>query len=396
MLVALMILSTSACEEYLEVVPPGEFSPQNILTSEAGITSLLYSSYRQMNPGTAMKNLINMDEVSTDLAFNTGGGENRTLSLFVNWTWDASVNWINNDFWARPYRAIRDANLVLENIEQVEGISDETSQQIAAEARFIRAHCYADMYNRFGPVPLRTSSEQDAQLARSGEDELLSFIASELEAVVADLPAPGLEVEYGRATKGTALAALTKFYLNTKQWQKVVETAQQIENLSYYELVPAFSDIFAIDNEGNEEILLVYPCLADAGYGNNFPNGAFPPNFLRSNNFPNYEWQITMANWATQYRLQDDFVNTFDTLNDQRYELIIVKYENRNGASIDLRSTPNNTRSLKYFDPNALGNHHGNDFPVIRYADVLLSWAEALNELNGPTSESLGLINQVR
>jgi hypothetical protein len=63
---------------------------------------------------------------------------------------------------------------------------------------------------------------------------------------------------------------------------------------------------------------------------------------------------------------------------------------------VNLLSTPDNVRSLKYWDNATVGNHSGNDVPVIRYADILLTRAEALNELNGPTQEALDLINLVR
>jgi hypothetical protein len=66
------------------------------------------------------------------------------------------------------------------------------------------------------------------------------------------------------------------------------------------------------------------------------------------------------------------------------------------GASINLMSTPDNARSLKYWDNNTVGNHSGNDVPILRYADILLTRAEALNELTGPTQEALDLINLVR
>jgi starch-binding outer membrane protein, SusD/RagB family len=59
-------------------------------------------------------------------------------------------------------------------------------------------------------------------------------------------------------------------------------------------------------------------------------------------------------------------------------------------------SSPDNLRSLKYWDNNTVGNHSGNDVPLIRYADILLTRAEALNELNGPTQAALDLINLVR
>jgi hypothetical protein len=398
----LTFFALTACEDYLEVVPPGELAPGNVLTTEKGTRALLYSAYESHNLGAGVgKNIINMMETTTDMAFNSGGGENRTLTLFINFQWDASVGWIEHSMWNQSYSAIRDANLVVDNIERIEQISEAKRKQFEAEARYIRAASYSLLYNWFGPVPLRTSSEQDPHLARASEEEMKNFIETELSEVVADLPAPGEESEYGRATKGHALAMLTKYFLNTKQWQKTVDASQQLMDLGYYELFSEFRELFRVENEphvnpSNKEMIVVWPAIADVPYGNPFPNGAFPPGFVSAPSLPEFTWDPSMNNWATQYRLRDEFIETFDQEQDKRFGLIITEYVNKNGDLIDLLSTPDNARSFKYFDNNALGNHHGNDYAVIRYADILLSRAEALNELNGPTQEALDLINQVR
>lgn len=395
-------LTFSACEDYLELTPPGELAPGNVLNTEQGMRALLYSAYESNNLGAGVgKDIINMMETSTDMAFNSGGGENRTLTLFINFQWDPSVGWIEIDMWNQPYSAIRDANLVLENVERLEGISEEKKNQFAAEARYIRAASYSLLYNWFGPVPLRTSPAQDPDLARASEEEMKAFIETEFSEVVTDLPAPGEESEYGRATKGHALGMLTKFYLNTKQWQKTVDASQQLMDLGYYELFPEFRELFRVHNEphvnpANKEMIVVWPAIADIPYGNPFPNGAFPPGFISSPSLPEFTWKPSMANWATQYRLRDAFIETFDQEQDERFGLIITEYVNNKDELVNLLNTPDNARSLKYFDNNAIGNHHGNDFVWLRYADILLSRAEALNELNGPNQESLSLINQVR
>ena len=103
-----------------------------------------------------------------------------------------------------------------------------------------------------------------------------------------------------------------------------------------------------------------------------------------------------MANFATQYRMRSVFTNTFDVANDKRAILLIRSYVNQSNATVNLLATADNVRSLKYWDNGTLGNHSGNDVPLIRYADILLSRAEALNEVSGPTQASLDLINLVR
>ncbi|WP_229738630.1 RagB/SusD family nutrient uptake outer membrane protein [Parapedobacter pyrenivorans] len=391
---AILVIQLMACERMLEISPESEFAPSNVLTTENGIRSLLYSAYLNFQGQTAKKDVINFSEVTTDIAFNTGGNENLYLTQFINFTWDPSVTQLQGIIWGPYYRVIRDANSVLENMDQVQA-SDASKRLFIAEARFLRAYCYAFLHNWYGPVPLRTSGAQEKDLARASEDELKAFIESELEACVSDLPDPGAEELWGRANKGAALAVLSKFLLNTKQWDKAAIAAKRVMDLDYYELFPVFKDLFKVENERNSEMILVTPAINQFDFGNWFPAGAMPPGFVSTPQLPEYRWIPGIQNFATQYRLRDQFVNTFSE-EDDRYVLVVRTYVNTAGQTIDLTATTDNTRSLKYFDNNAVSNAHGNDVPIVRYADILLTRAEALNEINGPNTESLTLLNEVR
>ena len=110
---------------------------------------------------------------------------------------------------------------------------------------------------------------------------------------------------------------------------------------------------------------------------------------------PNYQYLFPpKANFATNYKIYSDFYNSFEP-NDQRRESLLTEYLAVTGETVQLGE--DNIRPFKYQeDPDGFDRWAGNDMPIIRYADVLLSRAEALNELNGPTQESIDLINQVR
>jgi hypothetical protein len=388
-------LAQTGCEKALDVLPPSEFAPGNVLTNEAGIRSVLFSAYTSLQLSTPSRWLINNSEVTTDLAFNSGGAENLTLTQLINFTWDASLGTFQADVWAPNYRCIRDANVVLDNIGN-SSMTDAKRKMYVAEARFLRAYAYELLYKWFGQVPLRTSSDSPAELARASDEEMKTFIETELQAVIPDLPNPGGEEAFGRVHKASALGILAKYYLNTKQWQKAADASQQIINLNYYQLFPKYENMFRVENEGNKEMILVIPCRNEEGFGNWFSAGALPPNFKSSPQVPEYEWKPGMANFATQYRLRSGFVNSFDLVNDKRAILVIRSYVNNAGATVNLMTTPDNARSLKYWDNSTVGNHSGNDVPILRYADILFTRAEALNELNGPTQEALDLINLVR
>ncbi len=389
------LLMNSACEKTLDVTPPGEFAPGNVLTTDKGIRSVLFSSYSFMQNPTPSRYLINNSEVTTDVGFNSGGAENLALQQLINFTWDASLGTFQADVWAPCYRAVRDANIVLENIEGV-NTGDDNKKLYTAEARYLRAYAYEMLYKWFGPVPLRTSSDADPALARATDAEMTAFIESELQAAIADLPDPGKEEAFARANKGAAWATLAKHYLNTRQWQKAADACQSVMNFNYYELFPAYDKMFRVENEGNKEMIVVQPCRNEVNFGNWYSAGSLPPGFKTSSQVPEFVWTTSMANFATQYRMRSDFALSMDTTNDKRAILLLRHYFNTAGAQVNLLSTPDNVRSLKYWDNATVGNHSGNDVPVIRYADILLSRAEALNEIGGPTQEALDLINLVR
>jgi len=394
-LIIIFQLAHTGCEKVLDVTPPGEASTGNVLTTDKGIRSVLFSSYASMQNPTPSRWLINVAEVTTDVGFNSGGAENLSLQQLINFTWDASLGTFQADVWAPAYRAVRDANIVLENIDNV-NTSDANKRMYAAEARFLRASAYELLYKWFGPVPLRTSSTSEPTLARATDEEMRAFIETELAAAIPDLPDPGQEEAFGRANKGVAWAVLAKYYLNTRQWQKAADACQEVMAFNYYQLFPEYENMFRVENEGNREMILVKPCRNEVGFGNWYTAGALPPNFKTSVQVPEFVWTTAMANFATQYRMASTFTNTIDTTNDKRAILLLRSYINRNNESVSLLATPNNVRSLKYWDNATVGNHSGNDVPVIRYADILLSRAEALNELNGPTQAALDLVNQVR
>lgn len=387
-----------SCENELDLPPVDEFAAQNVLQSEEGIQALLFSAYSFdiIHPG-ATKDEILINEVTTDMSYVRIGAVEREMKPFMDFNWDASHPAFETQFWAPRYRAIRDANTVLENLENAT-IDEDIKTLFRAEARYLRAAQYANLYRYFGVVPLRTTTnlqEQPQELPLPSEEEFFSFVETELEEAATNLLHPSEQNQRGRATKGHAYGILTKFLLITKQWQKVVDVTDLIEDLNYYELFPDYRGTFFVENEGNREIIVTYSYRNEPGLGNLYQNGAFPPGFLKTESVPEFVWTTSMGNYPTQFSLQDEFADSFDP-EDDRKQAVIEEYQNRAGNQVNLRTTPHNSRSLKYWDNNQVGNFSGSDIPYIRYADVLLSRAEALNELNGPTEEALELVNRVR
>ncbi len=400
----LLLGALVSCQDNLEMYPVAEFAPGNALQNQAGIEALLFSAYNNYTPGTSARTEILINEVTTDIGRVRIGAVEREMKPFMDFNWDASTNHIDGLMWSRPYIAIRNANTLLDNIDNSD-VDADFKRMVIAEARYIRAYDYAYMYKNFGLVPLRTTSDltvQPKELGLPTEEEFRNFIETELNAAAQDLLPPAQQTQVGRATKGHAYAALTKFLMNTKQWNKVLTATNAVMDLNYYELFPTYRAAFFVENEpqtnpANKEMIVTWSLRNESGgYNNDYQNGAFPPGFRTSDNIPEFEWTTSMANWPTQFSIRDGFVDSFDP-NDSRKQTIIENYYNAGGNLVNLRTAnTDNSRSLKYFDNNQTGNFSGCDVPYIRYADILLCRAEALNEVNGPTQEAVNLINQVR
>ncbi len=385
----------SNCEGVLDEEVYSELAADNLLQTEDGIESVLYSVFGTgYVRGYELHDFTCIANWCTDIEWETSGNESYTSELMTSFTWDAETTWLKGIMWNQPYRAIRNANSIIDNVDDAD-ISDSKKTIYKAEARFMRAFCYTILYDLYGPVPLRTSNSDESDLPRASDDEIVEFIETELTEVAPQLPFPGEESEYGRPNRGAALALLCKFYLNQQQWDSCAVKAQEVMDLNYYELFndSCYADMFKVENELNKEYILVSPNEATDG-GNNYINGAFPSSFAKDPN-SGLEMLDNWNNWAAQYRLYDSFYNSFDSA-DTRKDCILTEYINTSGDTISLLDD-DNTRSFKFWpDEGAVGNNHGNDMPWIRYADILLSRAEALNNLHGPTQEAIDLINMVR
>ncbi len=381
-----LIFGIGACHDRLDIIPMSQFAPDNFLRTEQGITALLHSAYEyiQFNSWDGA-NKIYVSEWPTDILLQSGGGMNNQAVLYINYTWDSQHGWLNGHY-NKCYQGIRDTNALIDNVDNVD-TDDNTKSLLKAEARFIRAVAYTFLYDWFGPTPLVISSTiEEINPERATDEEMINFIENELQQVAELLPVDRPADEYGRGTRGAALSFLTKFLLNTKQWEKCAVVAQQVMDLGKYSLFPEYTELFKVENEINDEFIFVHPAINQPGNGNVLAPAAFPPD---------YPTPGTHENWAAQVRVYDDFYLSFEE-DDERKNLIITEYIDVNGEHRQLLGE-DNSRSFKYWpDPNANGRWTGNDIPEIRYADILLSRAEALSRMNGPNQESIDLINEVR
>lgn len=388
----LIMLTINNCENPLSENPKNQINPETFLTTEKGMETLVQNGYGNLQYADQEQlTKIYMAEWPSDIVWQQGGSLNRNAVKYINWVW-LPTDFLQGEWpWTKMYKTIRDANSILDQIESIDA-SDEYKELATAEARFMRATAYDYLYGWYGNVPLiiEPLSPDNIEIGQGEESVLLKFIEDELEAVIPDLPFPGEERQYGRATKGSALGILTKFHLNRKNWVKAADAARRLIDLGYYELEPDITTLFSAERDQNKEFIWVDPSTV-LGRSNIIPFAHLPDNYPF----------VTGRNFGANTQVYDSHIHSFE-LPDDRRNMFITEYTDINGDFQQLLGDENGepidkSTSAKFVqDPNAQGGGHGNDFPVVRYADILLSLAEALNEINGPNQESIDLINEVR
>lgn len=377
-----------SCNKPLSQEVFSQLGPSNFYKTAEDAEALLTAAYaNSQGYRDLVRDQLTFGEMTTDIMIERSGAINALTQPVENFTWDASHPWLEG-LWSRYYSAIYRCNIVIDKVPGIT-MNEDRKAQIIAEARFLRAVNYDWLYGFFGPTPLITTSDVKGtdRPKRASKEEMIKFIEDEFLAVSKILPVKASQ--YYRATSGAALGFLCKFYLNNKEWQNAAEIAKQIIDGGAYQLFTSGNrtDLFNLDNEENKEFIFQIPFVVKTSTdGNTYFSHAVPPNYKFK--YP------PKVNFAAQIKVRSAFINTFDST-DERLGAFCFTYVNTSGKPITLGT--DDVRDFKYpEDPNGIGDVSGNDFPLVRYSDILLSRAEALNELQGPNQESIDLINQVR
>ncbi|GGH48537.1 hypothetical protein GCM10007423_49830 [Dyadobacter endophyticus] len=348
---------------------------------------------------------VTITDLTTDVGHAASGGD---VGLMSESNWGPGNTYLAYA-WQHQFKLVSDVNNALYYIPKIASLKDAEKTQFLSELKFLRSLGYFDLTNAFGPVPLMTedSVAKSVQSPDYGAHTPPTELSKINEQVIADLEyaAKNLPANYrsnaiyptndvGRATKGSALALLCKLYMREKQWQKVVEVSQQIMDLKQYALYPTYSGLFEENNKWCSENIF-------SALSNNLVDGTEMMNHFGpiNNKQVTDRWQYFAITWY--------FWNTFEK-NDDRREMFFYDYIGSDGLHYVQppagQTNPPagyyylpNVASKKYADPKGSTTYlDGHVFPIIRYADILMSRAEALNELNGPNAESIQLINQVK
>lgn len=254
-----MALSLTACQEdYLEKHPLSGPSAASFYTNADELRMGLFGCYRSLNfkvNGEPRPWVVILD-VSSDIAWNRS---NSDMQHIGNGSHDSETKAIQQ-FWTGFYDGIGRCNFLLDNIDNLkEVISAEVYAQTKAEARFIRALNYHYLTELFGAVPLvtKTVALNETQAPRTPKEDIVDFIISEIQAAAEDLPESYGDDDYhGRATKGAALAILARTALYIKKWELAASSAKAVIDAGTYELHDDFRELFMYEGQTSPEIIL--------------------------------------------------------------------------------------------------------------------------------------------
>ncbi|MEN8251161.1 MAG: RagB/SusD family nutrient uptake outer membrane protein [Bacteroidota bacterium] len=379
-----------ACEDLLDEKTYTALSPADFFNTAEDVEVVLNSVYGELRYSDITRDAVTFGEVCTDIHIERSGGIFTHNQPIEEFTWTSSHLWAKN-WWERRYRGIFKANTVIDNAPSVE-MDEGRKQELLAEARFLRAYNYYLLYDFFGPVPLIISSQTDVtdRPTRPTEEEMISFMENEFSAVSDILPVSPPRDQYGRPTKGAALGALTKFYMMTRKWQEAATTAKEVMDLGVYDLFTEGdrTELFSPENQRDNEFIFV-SVMSET------PDNVTGDGWLSHVVPRGYQWQYPpRVIFAAEYKIRSEYLELFDA-EDERLNAFLFEFVNADGETIVLGE--DNARSMKFPEyPNQDISRSADDFPFIRYADILLSRAEALNELNGPNQESVDLLNMIR
>lgn len=395
-------LFLTSCNDYLERNPLVAISTETFWQSKEDAESALSGVYQTLVTNTWTIGFgglrTQIDGLSDDGYGAAGWPGNFNIPQFGDIT--STSGGVIRHYYTIPYKGIAVCNDFIKNINTVEELSEDEKSQYLAEAKFIRAWHYSTLAQMYGGVPIipLDIAVEDALLPRSSKEETVEFILEDLDYAISSLPS---EVYTGRAVKGSAMGLKMRVLLYNERWQEAADIGEKIINSGTFSLSNDWAGIFdGTDQDDNSEIMFSIVYQAPT---------------MR------HEYDRMYGDWASCAPVQNlvdefecidgkkpDESPLFDSENiyenrDPRLELTVVHVgEDRPYYGVPLQQGEKPTDLIWQKglfleqDPPSGASNNDQDIILVRYADILLMYAEAMNEASGPDQNIIDAINKVR
>ena len=389
-----------SCDSLLDVNPTDKYSTETFWGGEeqfnAALTGCYNSLYDAQNFFNAETEMITPNAKAYNEANNTDGiakgSAISTTSLFSN-------------FWASSYKGIGRANTLLDRLKDAPLTADKVNQ-LKGEALFIRALYYSYLINHFGGCPLITSTpdnDTQGQLPRNTKEEVLTQVIADLDMSASLLPTSySGTTNKGRVTKGASLALKARMLLYSERWAEAAQAAKAVIDLGVYDLFPDYRGMYLLANENNKEV--IFDIQYTAPYYKHY----------RDNEIVTLNRPAPLKDLVDAYLMTDgkpisssplyNSAKPYENRDPRLLQTVVCIGYPYNGTittSANVVTTGFGLKKMTSFSDNTTttitaGNSEVN-LIVIRYAEVLVTYAEALNEAGAaPGTEIYWALNKIR
>ena len=391
--IALLGFSFSSCSDFLEQNPQTDLSENDFYKTADDILSAVNGAYSSLQEGDIYGNWYVFGEIPSDNTRNQLSGSVTTQNEFDQFYIDTQNSMIAN-FWKAAYKVINRTNTILGRIDGIE-INTELANRYKLECKFIRALMYFNLVRVYGDVPLvlkEISISESYDILREPKENVYNQIIADLKEAQ-DLPVSYSTAEDGRATQGAAKALLANVYMTLHKYAEAETILAEIINSGRYSLlentpgslnIDGYNNVFSPVNHNSKEGIFEIQFLKGGyGEGSNYAN-----NFAPENSGTNV---VAVGGTGGNNIPEMDIYNAYEEGDLRRdFSMSLGYYDNRkNNEWVESRYV------CKFMDVPYQNNDASNNYPVIRYADVILMYAEALNQ-NGKTAEACKYLNMTR
>jgi hypothetical protein len=406
-----LALSLTACND-LDQFPTDKFTEDNYWSSADKAQSVLNMAYSQMFDAAYFFST----EALSDNAYQIRISDEKTISSGQA---NAATTRFANE-WKNCYEGIKTCHTFLDNVDRIPNMDETQKNRMKAEARFIRAWLFFRLTTWYGDVPLFTTDiavSESKSISRTPHADVLEFVRSELEDIASILPTNTqyAEEDRGRITAGAAIALKARTYLYENDWPNVAATCERlIGKTTYgeYELFNNFAELFTVANEYNSEVILDISYVPSLRMWSEFFDYVPPSAGQRVCGMSPTQDLVEDFIMLNGKSIQEsgsgyDEENPYDN-RDPRMDATIVRhlssFTTLAGQTRTIYTQPGSTSDntelsdvwtgsgetasrtgyylKKHYDMTAIGNFEsGLNLILIRYADVLLMYAEAKSEL---------------
>ena len=395
----LALLSVSCSEDFLEKAPLDSINTENFYQTEADAIAAINGAYQPLQwPKLYNMRMWTSDIMAGNSMVGAGGGddgrETQDMANFVTTTDNPGVL----DLFRGPPPGILRCNVVLQEIPGMD-IDEGIKGRVLGEAYFLRGLYHFILVRYFGDIPLilkPLAPGDDLRPIRTDKAIVYEQIIEDLEMAMELLPLKSTYAanDLGRASKGAATGLLAKVHLTLGNWDEVLTLTDQVSSLGYA-LNPNYGDNFDVLNKNSQESLFEIQYVSDAGedFWSNENQASWLSTFTGPRNS-----DMVAGGWGWNQPYQE-FVDAYEE-GDLRKDVTIL-YEGCpqfDGQDYDPAYSTTGYNLRKFLVTKAVSATSDNsplNFPVLRYADVLLMKAEALNNLTR-TSEAEEPLNAVR